>query len=133
LNILTGHIDSIKENQSLSHISIDVNGEKLSAILMFTPSENASLKIGKKVEAMFKETEVIIGKGDKMQISLRNQLKGIIQQIENGDILSKVSVQTNAGLVHSLITVNAVNQLDLTIGSEVYAMIKTNEMMVTIC
>lgn len=133
MNRLNGHIESVKINKSLIHVKVRLKETYLSAIVIDSSSDLDYLTPGSKVEAIFKETELIIGRGFQHDISLQNKLKGKIHQIENGEILSKVTVQTAEGLISSIITVNAVNQLSLAIGTEVTAMIKTNEMMISPC
>lgn len=83
------------------------------------------------MQVMFKESEVIIAKGNEIQISLRNQLPGKIESIETSNLLCKLCVQTDAGKIKSLITRNAVESLGLSTGLEVIAMIKTNEVLLT--
>ena len=87
------------------------------------------LGLGNRIQVIFKETEVIIAKGDTSAVSLQNQIKGQISRINKGDLLSKIEVNTNIGIVKSIITSNAVQQLELKEGEEVIAMIKSNEIM----
>ena len=132
MNLLKGTIASINVNGSLSLVRIDVNQIMLTAIVIDTPETASYLKIGNVVNVIFKETEVIIGKGTEHHISLRNKLVGLIEQIDSGELLAKITMNTAAGKVTSIITSNAVRQLQLKTGEEVTAMIKTNEMMLSI-
>ena len=104
---------------------------RLSAIVIDTPETASYLKIGQSINVIFKETEVIIGKGVEHHISLQNKLEGTVQSIESGSLLSKLILDTIAGNVTSIITTNAVNQLQLEAGSKITAMVKTNEMMLS--
>lgn len=133
MNRLIGHIESIKVNKSLIHVRVRLKSTSLSAIVIDSGLDLDYLKLGSSVQAIFKETELIIGKGVHHAISLQNKLVGKIHHIENGEILSKVTVNTEEGLISSIITVNAVKQLELKVGTEVTAMIKTNEMMISSC
>ncbi len=51
--------------------------------------------------------------------------------IESGQLLSRLALKTAVGLIFSVITTKAVNQLQLQVGSEITAMVKTNEVMLT--
>ena len=133
MNILKGEIISINTKGDLSLVRINTNGILLTAIVIDTPTTAPYLKKGSIVNVIFKETEVIIGKSTNHQISLRNKLLGQIETIDSGELLSKITINTAAGKVASIITTNAVKQLQLQIGEEVTAMIKTNEMMLAEC
>ncbi len=131
MNILNGIIEKITVNGALSLARIGVGNTHFTVIIIDTPETAPYLKIGNPVHVIFKETEVIIGKGTDHQISLRNKLEGRIHKIESGELLSKIIMETSAGKITSVITTNAVNQLRLKEGSEVTAMIKTNEIMIS--
>ena len=131
MNTIKGKITSIDVNGSMSLVGINANDVPLKAIVIDTPESATYLKTGNAVKVIFKETEVIIGKGAEHRISLRNKFVGKIHEIEKGELLSKLIVNTAAGKITSIITTNAVQQLQLNIGDEVTAMIKTNEMMLS--
>ncbi|WP_173912054.1 molybdopterin-binding protein [Acinetobacter sp. Marseille-Q1618] len=60
-------------------------------------------------------------------INVRNQLKGTIQDIIRGDVVSEVDVVTASGIFTSVITTRSVEQLDLQIGSQVIVLIKSTD------
>lgn len=60
-------------------------------------------------------------------INVRNQLKGTIQEIIKGDVVSEVDVVTASGIFTSVITTRSVEQLDLQIGSQVIVLIKSTD------
>ena len=131
MNILKGEIESVSVKNSLSLVKIRSSNIPLSVIVIDTPESAPYLKAGNMVKVIFKETEVIIGKNTSHEISLQNKLTGKITSIDSGELLSKLNINTNAGKVISVITSNAVKQLELEVGSMVTAMIKTNEMMLS--
>ena len=131
MNILSGEIESIQVNGSLSLVKIKLGEVRLTSIVIDTPDSSSYLKIKDKVKVIFKETEVILGKGEILPISLQNKIVGIVESIESGALLSKVVLKTSVGTVTSIITTNAIRQLEITLNSKVTAMIKTNEMMLS--
>jgi len=131
MNILEGVIEEITVNKALSLAGIRVGDTRFTAIIIDTPDTVSYLKIGNPIHVIFKEMEVIIGKGTGHPISLRNKLVGRIHDIQSGELLSKVMVDTSAGRIISVITTNAVKQLELKKGCEVTAMIKTNEILIS--
>jgi molybdopterin-binding protein len=129
MNILHGKIESVSVQGYLSIVGIRVEHLSLSAIVIDTPETASYLKPGHAIRVVFKETEVIIGKGKRHDISLQNKLEGTVAALESGVLLSRVTVETAVGAIVSVITSRAVQQLGLEVGSGVTAMIKTNEVM----
>lgn len=60
-------------------------------------------------------------------INVRNQFKGVIHEIVEGDVVSEVNVETKAGIFTSIISTRSVKDLELKIGSEVVVLIKSTE------
>ncbi len=63
-------------------------------------------------------------------INVRNQFKGKVKEIIRGDVVSEIDVQTPWGIVTSVITTRSVDDLQLTIGSEVVALVKSTEVSI---
>ena len=64
-------------------------------------------------------------------INLRNQFRGTIKEIVEGPDVSEVDVQTAGGLiVTSVITTRSVKELQLTVGKEVVALVKSTEVSI---
>lgn len=129
MNCLKGHIKEINVEGKLSLVSVDLGTYICSAIVIETPETASYLKIDNPVKLLFKETEVIIAKGEALEISLQNRILGRVQSIESGALLSRLVIASEVGEIVSIITSNAVKQLKLEEGTEVTAMIKTNEVM----
>ncbi len=62
-----------------------------------------------------------------METSLRNHLKGKVVDIVKGQVVSEVEIETSAGVITSVITTCSVQSLDLKVGDEVHAVIKSTE------
>lgn len=60
-------------------------------------------------------------------INVRNQLKGTIQEIIKGAVVSEVDVVTASGIFTSVITTRSVEQLELQVGSQVIVLIKSTD------
>jgi molybdopterin-binding protein len=66
-----------------------------------------------------------------MRFSARNQLKGVIKQINDGAVNSEVVIEIAPSVeVTAVITKNSVQSLGLVPGSEAYAVIKASNVMV---
>ncbi len=131
MNCLQGKITQLDVYENLTLVSIRVGEVIMKSIVIETPSSCSYLVEGKAIKALFKETEVIIGKGNNLGISLQNRFNCIITHIEQGVLLSKLTLATQGNELFSIITTNAVKQLGLSKGQEVLAMIKTNEIMLS--
>jgi molybdate transport system regulatory protein len=67
-----------------------------------------------------------------MKISARNQLRGIVEAIDLGVVTAKVGVRVGDNLIESVITRQSVEDLNIHIGSEVTAVIKSTEVMLMV-
>ena len=80
---------------------------------------------------LFYSKDLLITKGIiKMAITsvnVRNQFKGVINEIVEGPVVSEIDVETKAGFFTSVITTRSVKDLDLKVGSEVVVLIKSTE------
>ncbi|MDD2920510.1 TOBE domain-containing protein [Rhodoferax sp.] len=63
-------------------------------------------------------------------INVRNQFRGKVKEIITGDVVSEVDVETPWGIVTSVITSRSVRDLDLKVGSEVVALVKSTEVSI---
>ncbi len=66
-----------------------------------------------------------------MKLSARNKIKGTITEVKIGSVMAKVAVRIADGtIVNSMITIDSVEDMDLKVGDEVYAIIKSTEVMI---
>lgn len=63
-------------------------------------------------------------------INARNQFHGKVKEIILGPVVSEVDVETAHGIVTSVITTRSVKELELQIGSEVIALVKSTEVSI---
>lgn len=68
-----------------------------------------------------------------MKISARNRFKGKVVGVTKGATTAHVRIDLGNGLiVTSSITNEAVDELELTVGSEAYAVVKASDVMVAV-
>jgi len=66
-----------------------------------------------------------------MEISARNKIKGTIEEITVGSVMAKVKINIgNGNVISSVITIESVTDLKLKVGDEVYAIVKSTEVMI---
>jgi molybdopterin-binding protein len=68
----------------------------------------------------------------RMKISARNQLRGRVEAIVLGVVTAKVGVRVGDNLIESVITRQSVEDLNIKVGSEVTAVIKSTEIMLMV-
>ena len=64
-------------------------------------------------------------------INVRNQFRGKVKEIIEGPVVSEIDVVTPSGLiVTSVITTRSVRNLNLVVGKEVIALVKSTEVSI---
>ena len=91
---------------------------------------NKDLKIGSKVELLVKPTSVAISKKYIENISLSNQALAKIVAVENGELLSSLSLQINDTIIESIITKESSQRLDLQKGDIINILIKASDLSI---
>ncbi len=67
-----------------------------------------------------------------MKISARNVMKGNVVEIERGTVNAVVKVDLGGNVISSMITLDAMNDLALSEGSEVSVVIKASNVMLAV-
>ncbi len=67
-----------------------------------------------------------------MRISARNRLKGTIVEITKGATTAHVRLDVGGTIMTASITNEAVDELELAVGQEAYAVVKASDVMVAI-
>jgi molybdopterin-binding protein len=65
-----------------------------------------------------------------MPLSARNQLPGVIESIQAGDIMAHVVVKVGDNLIESVITRSSADELGLKKGDPVRVVVKSTEVMI---
>ena len=106
------------------------NGQHITSSITLEAIDDLDITIGKEVTAIIKSTSVLIGRG-QLTLSARNKLSGTIIDINRGAVNAIVKVELPSNVViTSSITLEAVDELDLTIGTEVTAVVKATEVLI---
>ena len=131
MNNLKGKITEVKSQGSLSLVWVEMGDHRLSVLLIDTSESLPFLNPGQEVSLVFKETEVILVRGEP-GISIQNRIDGKITAIEAGKLLSKVSLEARDGqLIQAILNTEALQNMDLKTGEEISAYVKSNEIMIT--
>lgn len=133
MNELSARITNIESNDSISLIELKNENQQFKTVVINSGNKESEYIINEDVTLLFKETEVILGKGKFENISLQNRIPCKIISIEKGKLLSKIYLDSEVGKFCSIITSKSVERLELEDNGSVTAMIKTNELMISKC
>jgi len=132
-NQFEGKVTKVTEGAVNGIVTLDVNGTAVSATISMAAIKELGLAEGKKAYAVVKATEVMIGKGEKLPLSARNQFPGKVAGVEKGAVNSIVRLNALGGnVISATISNSAVEELGLKEGDDALAVIKATSVMVGI-
>ena len=62
-------------------------------------------------------------------ISARNRVGGKVKRIIQGDVVSKVFVESQDEMLHAIITNTSLKEMDISEGNEITAIVKSTELI----
>jgi molybdate transport system regulatory protein len=127
MNRIEVTITQVLNSGGIIMVDMEAGDLTMTALLIDTPHHPDWLLRGKRVYAVFKETEVSIARDFTGKISLRNQVPCRVKKVERGELMSIVHMTFLEFRIQSAITTRSVDMLDLKADDEVTAMIKANE------
>jgi molybdopterin-binding protein len=65
-----------------------------------------------------------------MKTSARNRLPGTVTEVKLGGIMAKIGIRVGDNQVDAVITRDSAEEMDLKVGDQVFAVIKSTEVMV---
>ncbi len=132
-NQLAGTVSRIAEGAVNGIVTIDVNGTPVSATISMSAIRELGLEPGKKACAVIKATEVMVGLGEHLPLSARNQFPGTVCGVTRGAVNSIVKLSVLGGeTVSATISNAAVEELGLKEGVQALAVVKATSVMVGI-
>ncbi|OEK05604.1 hypothetical protein BFP71_15130 [Roseivirga misakiensis] len=72
-----------------------------------------------------------MGLSQEQALSVENKLNGTVLSLETDELLARVVIQIDTALISSITTTSALKKLNLAKGTAVFAMIKSNEIMLS--
>ena len=120
-------VKDIKTIDSLNIVEFDFNNITLK---MMSLELHKEVKLESKVKLLVKPSNVIISKNYIEDISLSNQTLAKIVAIENGELLSSISLKIGDTTFESIITKESSKRLDLQEGNIVNILIKASDLSI---
>ena len=124
---MIARVKDIKTIDSLNIVEFDFNNITLK---MMSLELHKEVKLESKVKLLVKPTSVAISKKYIEDISLSNQALAKIVAIENGELLSSLSLQINDTFIESIITKESSQRLDLKKGDIINILIKASDLSI---
>ena len=132
-NQFAGTVTKVTEGAVNGIVTIDVNGTPVTSTISMSAIRELGLEPGKKAYAVVKATEVMVGLGEHLALSARNQFPGKVLGVEKGAVNSIVRIEALGGnTISATISNMAVEELGLKPGVEALAVIKATSVMVGI-
>ena len=106
-NQFKGIVKNVNEGAVNGIVTIEVNGEAVSATISVNAIKELGLKDGAAAIAVIKATEVMVAT-ELPKISARNKFQGVVKSINEGAVNDIVAIETKLGVVSATISKNAV-------------------------
>ncbi|AZQ61752.1 hypothetical protein EI427_05740 [Flammeovirga pectinis] len=130
MNSLKGKITEVISEGIASLVHVNCSSISFSIVVLDNKETNQKLKVDYPVCILFKNTEVIISTTSLEVSSIENSFQGKIIDIDNGKIMCNLIIATAIGNIKALITSQQLNVLNLSLDTNVYLGIKSNEIMI---
>jgi len=130
-NQIQGKVESIELGAVNAQVGLRLKSAALLvSVITKQATENLGLVVGEDALAIFKSSTVMLALPTEMKLSARNQISGVISRIIMGAVNVEVVVDIGEeDVLAAVITTGALEALHLVEGSEVIAVIKSNDVM----
>ncbi|MFF0431398.1 molybdopterin-binding protein [Streptomyces sp. NPDC004327] len=127
-NQIPGTVTAVTTGEAMAIVKVRLaGGQDVTAAITADAVEDLGLAEGSAVRALVKATEVALATGPVAGISIRNQLAGSVTHVSTGGAMGSVRVSVDGGELTAAITRDAVEDLGLSVGTPVVALIKSTE------
>lgn len=126
-NQLQGVITEIKKGQINSEVVMSIGGTSvLKSVVTNESVDEIELRVGESIYAIIKAPFVMVAKDKPTNISIRNIIETKVTEVKKGIVNGELKLAMGDQTLTAVITEDAVEDLDFTVGETVYALIKAN-------
>ena len=126
---VSGTITKVVKGHIHANVQIMWKSIPLNVVITTASCEDMHLSEGDTITVLIKGTDVMLAKSFSGMISARNRVSGIVKQIIEGDVVSKVFVESQDEMLHSIITNTSLKEMDVREGNEITAIVKSTELI----
>lgn len=127
-NQIPGTVTDVTPGEVMATVRVRLpGGQDITAAITLEAVQDLGIGVGSAVRVLAKATEVSLATGPIEGLSIRNRLSGTLIEIVLGANLANVKVAVDDAELTAVITREAVEELGLTPGTGVTALIKSTE------
>ncbi|MFJ8717576.1 molybdopterin-binding protein [Streptomyces violaceus] len=132
-NQLPGTVTAVTPGEAMATVRVRLaGGQDLTAAITREAADDLGLTPGTDVRALVKSTEVALATTPVQGLSIRNRLPGTVTAIAAGDAMASVRITVEGGELTAAITKDAADDLRLSAGTPVVALIKSTEVSLAV-
>ncbi|MEF3191471.1 MAG: TOBE domain-containing protein [Campylobacterales bacterium] len=131
-NQLKGTIKKIKEGAVNAEVVLSVGLATITSIVTLEAVADLGVKEGQEAYALIKASSVLLANEQPKWLSARNIIKGKVAQIASGAVNAKVHLDIGGATLTSVITMDALHDLKLSVGDSAYAIFKASSVILGI-
>jgi molybdate transport system regulatory protein len=130
-NKIPGRIASMESGKAMTIITVQGDGVRLVSAVTNEGTDELKLEQNEGVTAVINATNVMLVKGQLGQaaMSARNRITGQVEMIQKGDAMGYVSLRTGGVRLGAAVTRRALEEMGLSEGDTVTAIIKATDVM----
>ncbi|MDP6925183.1 MAG: TOBE domain-containing protein [Candidatus Scalindua sp.] len=126
---VSGTITKVIKGHIHANVQILWKSIPLSVVITKASCEDMHLSEGDSITVLIKGTDVMLAKSFSGMISARNRVSGKVKQIIEGDVVSKVFVESQDEMLHAVITNTSLKEMNISEGNEITAIVKSTELI----
>ncbi|MER7054195.1 TOBE domain-containing protein [Streptomyces sp. NPDC000351] len=127
-NQLPGTVTAVTPGEAMATVRVRLSGgQDLTAAITRDAADDLGLSAGTAVRALVKSTEVSVATGRVEGLSIRNRLPGTVTALATGDAMASVRIAVEGAELTAAITREAADDLGLSAGVPVVALVKSTE------
>ena len=127
MNRIDAVVTAIDSFENITIVSFEAAGQPMR---MMALELDKSLVVSSKVTLGAKASNIALAREFSGMLSISNQLKVTIESINNGTLLSSIKFSFAGSLTESIITRESVSRMNLQVGTDIIALIKSSELSI---
>lgn len=127
MNKLKARVTEMQSMDNLTIVAFESHGDFMQMISL---GLNTPLKIGSRVVLGAKASSIALATNLSTTISISNQLRCVVDALNQGEFLCSVKLRFNNTIIESVITMKSALKMDLKVGDSVIALIKASELSI---
>ncbi|WP_217250577.1 molybdopterin-binding protein [Streptomyces sp. AC602_WCS936] len=127
-NQLPGTVTAVTPGEAMATVRVRLSGgQDITAAITRDAADDLAPAAGTAVRVLVKSTEVSLATGRVEGLSIRNRLPGTVTALTAGPAMASVRVAVEGAELTAAITREAAEDLGLTVGTPVVALVKSTE------